>query len=108
MAETPVHVGTICSEKNGCDRIGVAWPPFGLYWGDSTLLAVQTDGNHPCGQIRTPLGLAAEPGRFRGCYSVLWNGIADSGFRPVWRTRAAARGMWSWFKRAIVHVSCPT
>ena len=73
----------ICSEKNGCDRIGIAWSSDGLYWDDSTLLAVQTDGNHPCGQIRTPLGLAAEPERCRGCYSVLWNGIADGGFRPV-------------------------
>ena len=73
----------ICSNKNGCDSIGIAWSSDGLYWDDSTLLAVQTGGNHPCGQIRTPLGLAAEPERCRGCYSVLWNGISDNGFRPV-------------------------
>ena len=73
----------ICNQKSGCDRIGIAWSSDGLYWNDSTLLAVQTDGNHPCGQIRTPLGLAAEPERCRGCYSVLWNGVTDSGFRAV-------------------------
>ena len=73
----------ICSSKTGCDSIGIAWSSDGLYWDDSTLLAVQTDGNHPCGQIRTPLGIAAEPERCRGCYSVLWNGISDNGFRPV-------------------------
>eukprot|EP00937_MAST-01D_sp_MAST-1D-sp2_P005586 g5586.t1 len=72
-----------CSDKHACDRIGIAWSSDGLYWDDSTLLAVQVGGNHPCGQIRTPLGLAAEPERCRGCYSVLWNGISDSGFRPV-------------------------
>jgi len=51
-------------------------------WDYSSLLTVQLDGHHPCGAIRTPLGLVPEPERCRGCYSVLWTGDVK-GFRPV-------------------------
>ena len=67
--------------KSG-DYIGLAWSADGVTWEHSSLLAVQTDGNHPCGSIRTPLGLAPEPERCRGCYSVLFTGGAK-GFRPT-------------------------
>eukprot|EP01044_Picomonas_judraskeda_P007765 COSAG03_NODE_852_length_5626_cov_3.831011_4_plen_72_part_00 len=52
-------------------------------WDYSALLAVQVNGHHPCGAIRTPLGLAPEPERCRGCYSVLWTGDTKGGFRPI-------------------------
>jgi hypothetical protein len=69
---------------------GVAWSPDGVTWtaNATTLLRVQTVG-HPCGQIRTPLGLVAEPERCVGCYSVLWTGYSHlkgtdhSGYTPV-------------------------
>ena len=78
----------ICSSITGCNRIGVAHSADGVTWKDSALVAVQTAGKHPCGQIRTPLGLAPEPERCRGCYSVLWTGITDEkgpsgAFRPI-------------------------
>ena len=50
---------------------------------------MQTGGHHPCGQIRTPLGLVEEPETCAGCYSVLWTGYSTSkgtdanGFTPV-------------------------
>ena len=78
MPATPLCV------RSHCDQIGVAWSADGVTWEDSALLAVQTGGSHPCGQIRTPLGLAPEPEVCTGCYSVLWTGIATEGLpRPV-------------------------
>ena len=82
--EAPSPPPPICSKRDACDRIGLAWSADGVTWTDSTLLAVQgAGGHHACGQIRTPLGLAPEPERCRGCYSVLWTGISAGGFRPV-------------------------
>lgn len=54
----PIHNLHVWSDnsRTKCDRIGVAWSADGVTWQDSALLAVQTGGNHPCGQIRTPLG----------------------------------------------------
>lgn len=80
----------LCKSKTQCDAIGVAWSPDGVTWtaNATTLLRVQTVG-HPCGQIRTPLGLVAEPERCVGCYSVLWTGFSNlkgtdsSGYTPV-------------------------
>ena len=80
----------LCKSKTQCDAIGVAWSPDGLTWtaNATTVLRVQTN-QHPCGQIRTPLGLVAEPELCSGCYSVLWTGYSDmkgtdgSGYTPV-------------------------
>ena len=57
-------------------------------WKYSAMVPVQTATTHPCGQIRTPLGMAPEPERCKGCYSVLWTGISDEpgpsgNFRPI-------------------------
>ena len=55
----------------------------------TALLRVQTDGHHPCGQIRTPLGLVEESKLCKGCYSVLWtgystlNGTDNAGYTPL-------------------------
>ena len=57
----------------------------------SEALRVQLHDNHPCGQIRTALGLVGEPDLCRGCYSVLWTGFSNQsdsmrhgpGFEPV-------------------------
>lgn len=80
----------LCQSKTQCDAIGVAWSPDGVTWtaNATTVLRVQTVG-HPCGQIRTPLGLVAEPERCAGCYSVLWTGYSNLkgtdrvGYTPV-------------------------
>jgi hypothetical protein len=77
------HSG-VCGSETGCNRIGIGFSADGVTWQHSSLVPVQTAKNHPCGQIRTPLGLAPEPERCKGCYSVLWTGIAP-GFRPVCR-----------------------
>ena len=52
------------------------------------MLPVQAAGCRPCGNIRTPLGLAPEPERCKGCYSVLWTGTSgqkgpSGNFHPV-------------------------
>lgn len=81
----------LCKSKTQCDQIGIAWSRDGLTWSANrtTLLKVQTGGHHPCGQIRTPLGLVAEPEHCDGCYSVLWTGFSTlegtdgNGFTPV-------------------------
>ena len=71
------------------DEIGLSFSTDGVTWKYSALLRVQPDqGSHPCGHIRTPLGLAPEPERCEGCYSVLWTGITNEkgpsgSFRPV-------------------------
>ena len=68
--------------SGGHDVIGLSFSTDGVTWRYSQILAVQVS-SHPCGSIRTPLGLVPEPGRCRGCYSVLWTGSAGGGFRPV-------------------------
>jgi len=81
----------ICTSKTQCDKIGIAWSPDGITWTAemTALLRVQTGGHHPCGQIRTPLGLVAEPELCVGCYSVMWTGFSTlrgtdgKGFTPV-------------------------
>jgi len=77
----------VCGSENRCNRIGVGFSADGVTWQHSGLVAVQSPSAHPCGQIRTPLGMAPEPERCRGCYSVLWTGITggSEGFRPVCR-----------------------
>jgi hypothetical protein len=67
----------------GDDQIGLSFSADGVTWQYSSLLAVQTADNSPCGRIRTPLGLVPEPNRCKGCYSVLWTGQAANSFRPV-------------------------
>jgi hypothetical protein len=83
----------LCTDKTTCNSIGIAWSVDGVSWpaSASTTLEVQLNGNHPCGQIRTALGLVAEPAICRGCYSVLWTGFSNKsspmrgspGFEPV-------------------------
>ena len=82
----------LCTDKTRCDAIGIAWSQDGTTWAAeaSTTLRVQLGGNHPCGQIRTALGIVPEPGQCRGCYSVLWTGFSNvsntmkpSGWEPV-------------------------
>ena len=81
----------LCKSKTDCDAIAVAWSPDGVTWtaNATALIRVQTDGHHPCGQIRTPLGLVAEPEMCTGCYSVLWTGYStlkgtdSAGYTPV-------------------------
>jgi hypothetical protein len=84
----------LCTDKTKCDSIGIAWSADGVSWlaNASTTLRVQGlhgSGNHPCGQIRTALGLVAEPKLCTGCYAVLWTGFSDKpspdhqGFEPV-------------------------
>eukprot|EP01052_Picozoa_sp_SAG31_P019021 SAG31_NODE_1370_length_8610_cov_2.897192_8_plen_377_part_00 len=81
---------SLCKSKTQCDAIGVAWSLDGLTWtaNATTVLRVQTN-QHPCGQIRTPLGLVPEPELCSGCYSVLWTGYSDlkgtdrNGYTPV-------------------------
>jgi hypothetical protein len=83
----------LCTDKTKCDSIGIAWSADGMTWAEnsSTTLRVQINGNHPCGQIRTALGLVAEPTLCSGCYSVLWTGFSNAssamshspGFEPV-------------------------
>ena len=84
----------LCTDKTKCDSIGIAWSADGFSWfaNASTTLRVQGlngSDNHPCGQIRTALGLVAEPKLCAGCYSVLWTGFSDKpspdhqGFEPV-------------------------
>jgi hypothetical protein len=80
----------LCKSKTECDAIGIGWSPDGVTWAADAhaLLRVQTDG-HPCGQIRTPLGLVAEPEICKGCYSVLWTGYStlkgtdNAGYTPI-------------------------
>ena len=72
----------LCTDKTKCDSIGIAWSADGFSWpaNASTTLRVQGlhgDDNHPCGQIRTALGLVAEPMLCSGCYSVLWTGFSN-------------------------------
>ena len=64
------------------NSIGLSFSTDGVTWQFSALLPVQTKTHRPCGSIRTPLGLAPEPERCRGCYSVLWTGGVGV-FRPV-------------------------
>ena len=82
----------LCTDKTRCDAIGIAWSHDGTTWTAeaSTTLRVQLGGNHPCGQIRTALGIVPEPEQCRGCYSVLWTGFSNvsntmkpSGWEPV-------------------------
>jgi hypothetical protein len=78
----------VCSSRTSCNRIGIAFSVDGVSWRYSAMVPVQTASTHPCGQIRTPLGMAPEPERCHGCYSVLWTGISDErgpsgNFRPV-------------------------
>lgn len=78
----------ICSSKTSCNRVGIAFSTDGVTWKYSAMVPVQTASSHPCGQIRTPLGMAPEPERCRGCYSILWTGISDEpgpsgNFRPI-------------------------
>ena len=78
----------ICSSKSSCNRVGIAFSTDGVTWKYSAMVPVQTATTHPCGQIRTPLGMAPEPERCKGCYSVLWTGISDEpgpsgNFRPI-------------------------
>jgi hypothetical protein len=81
----------LCTSKTQCDAVGLAWSRDGVTWtaNATALLRVQIDGHHPCGQIRTPLGLVAEPQLCAGCYSVLWTGFStlkgtdNSGFTPL-------------------------
>jgi hypothetical protein len=88
---TDVTKRALCKSKTQCDQIMIAWSPDGITWtaNATALLRVQTDGHHPCGQIRTPLGLVAEPEICAGCYSVLWTGYSalkgtdNAGFTPV-------------------------
>ncbi len=54
----------------------------GVTWQYLQILMVQVGGNHPCGEIRTALGLVPEPNRCKGCYSVLWTGH-EGDFSPV-------------------------
>ena len=68
---------------NKCNRIGIGFSVDGVTWQYSSMVAVQTAENNPCGQIRTPLGMVPEPERCHGCYSVLWTGIAGHNFRPI-------------------------
>ena len=83
----------LCTSKTRCDSIGIAWSMDGVTWAAnaSETLRVQLGDNHPCGQIRTALGLVGEPDLCRGCYSVLWTGFSNQsnsmthgpGFEPV-------------------------
>eukprot|EP00038_Savillea_parva_P022509 m.37790 g.37790 ORF g.37790 m.37790 type:complete len:234 (+) comp5581_c0_seq1:1-702(+) len=81
----------LCKSKTQCDKIGIAWSPDGVTWtaNATTLLRVQTNGTHPCGQIRTPLGMVPEPEMCPNCYSVMWTGYStlkgtdEAGFTPV-------------------------
>ena len=83
----------LCTSKTQCDSIGIAWSMDGVTWAAnaSDTLRVQLNDNHPCGQIRTALGLVGEPHLCRGCYSVLWTGFSNQsnsmrhgpGFEPV-------------------------
>lgn len=78
----------ICSSKSSCNRVGIAFSTDGVTWKYSAMVPVQTASTHPCGQIRTPLGMAPEPERCKGCYSILWTGISDEpgpsgNFRPI-------------------------
>jgi hypothetical protein len=91
MYVTMVLERDLCKSKTECDAIGLAWSPDGVTWSTNAtaLLRVQTGGHHPCGQIRTPLGLVSEPELCAGCYSVLWTGYStlkgtdNNGFTPV-------------------------
>jgi hypothetical protein len=56
----------ICSSKTSCNRIGIAFSADGVTWKYSAMVPVQTASTHPCGQIRTPLGMAPEPERCKG------------------------------------------
>ena len=90
----------ICTSKTGCNKVGLAWSADGTTWTENAtaLLTVQLDGAHPCGQIRTPLGLVSEPDRCAGCYSVLWTGYSQmkgtdaAGFTPVCHAIIRQRG----------------
>eukprot|EP00658_Telonema_sp_P-2_P029014 TRINITY_DN22129_c0_g1_i1.p1 TRINITY_DN22129_c0_g1~~TRINITY_DN22129_c0_g1_i1.p1 ORF type:complete len:159 (+),score=16.25 TRINITY_DN22129_c0_g1_i1:62-478(+) len=81
----------LCQSKTECDKIGLAWSRDGVTWTSAAtaLLQVQTGGYHPCGQIRTPLGIVPEPETCSGCYSVMWTGFSAlpgtdrTGFSPV-------------------------
>ena len=74
-------VTSVCAGDN-CNRIGIGFSSDGVTWRYSAMVPVQTAEKHPCGQIRTPLGMVPEPERCHGCYSVLWTGIAGQ-FRPI-------------------------
>ena len=63
-------------------QIGTSFSADGVTWQHSAILTID---HQPCGIIRTPLGLAPEPERCAGCYSVLWTGQGQDPdtFRPV-------------------------
>jgi hypothetical protein len=83
LSDASSDTGSVCGGSK-CNRIGIGFSADGVTWKYSSLVAVQTEATHPCGQVRTPLGLVPEPERCKGCYSVLFTGIAGS-FRPVCR-----------------------
>ena len=68
--------------RGGEDVIGLSFSSDGVTWRYSQILTVQPGDTHPCGAIRTPLGLVPETDLCKGCYSVLWTGITGD-FRPV-------------------------
>ena len=94
---TTTQVGTgLCTSKTTCDSIGIAWSVDGFTWAANASTTLRVQGlnsfdNHPCGQIRTALGLVPEPKLCSGCYSVLWTGFSNKsspcsgagGFEPV-------------------------
>jgi hypothetical protein len=93
VARPAQSAGGLCTDKTRCDAIGIAWSADGTTWTEdaSTTLRVQLGDNHPCGQIRTALGLVPEPQLCRGCYSVMWTGFSNQsssmahspGYEPV-------------------------
>jgi len=67
-------------------EIGVSYSADGLAWSAAQYVPVwpSSAGEGPCGAIRTPLGLVAEPSLGAGLYSVLFSGSA-AGYEGVCR-----------------------
>jgi hypothetical protein len=66
-------------------EIGISYSADGLAWSTAQYVPVwPSAGEGPCGVIRTPLGLVAEPALGAGYYSVLFSGSA-AGYESVCR-----------------------
>ena len=76
------------------NQIGISYSADGLAWSTAQYVPVwPSAGEGPCGAIRTPLGLVAEPSLGAGLYSVLFSGNAagyESVCRAVLRNAAEA------------------
>ena len=65
------------------DYVGITESADGVHWSVAQYVSLnKTACSGGRGTVRTPQGLVAEPGKCKGCYSMLYTMLAGS-FRPV-------------------------